>query len=271
MMYLTIPVIVLAAVVFVFVADWMMSKWYSDKTIRDDGNLAVALQRGGLNIGLAIGLVSALIGPSKSLMRDLQSFLIDGVITFGLLVLVRLLNEFVLYPKIKNATAIRNGNVAVGTIEASSYIATGCIIAGAMFGEGGSVFTGIAFVIAGQLVLYVLFALAQACTRIDEQEAIRSGNPACGLLIGSKLVALGLILASSVAGPFVSWGQDLVSFGLSAVIGAVVLLLIHRFLVPAILTKADLNQAVASNNMAVVAVMASLDFVAALLIAAVIL
>ena len=123
---------------------------------------------------------------------------------------------------------IEDRNVGTGAVEAGCMIATALVIAGAVSGEGGGPLTALAFYAAGQIVL-VLFALFyQWITRYDIHEEIEKDNVAAGLALGLSTIAIGLIICKAAAGDFEGWGVNFSEFGLYAVLGFAVLMILRK-------------------------------------------
>lgn len=211
-----------------------------DNEVEEKRNLAVALRRGGLFLGISIAMVGALTGGSggyEGFSDELVSFVISGVIATILLLLVGFINDMVILRDIDNNTEAAAGNVAVGLVEAGGYVAAGLILQGSFSGEGGevgglsgeagAVISAIAFTILGQLALFVMYLVYQRVTPFDVTEEIKKANAAAGIAVGGMLVALGLILRASIAGPFEGWDVDLATFGFYAVAGIVILMVVR--------------------------------------------
>ncbi|MCP3943596.1 MAG: DUF350 domain-containing protein [Desulfobacteraceae bacterium] len=232
------------------VDDWRTKDFDDDRHI-NDGNLALGLRRAGLYLGVAIALSGALSGTSGNFLLDLIQLILDGVIITGFLFSSRFINDFIMMGHLKNdLECIKKftladgrttmGNTALGTVEASMYIATGFILHGSLAGGGGSFFQGLVstvlFFILGQIALLVLGLIYELITPFNVRQEIKQNNLAAGIGLGGILIALGIILMGSISGPFTGWGNDLAGFGVYTVYGMVMLLifrnLIDRILLP---------------------------------------
>ncbi len=220
-------VFVIVALVFMYLLklwrDWR-TPFDDDHELADQRNLAVGLRRAGLYVAVAIGMSGALTGPSLGFVNDLIEFAIDGVLVVVLLNLARFISDVLMVRKVGHDAAVAQGNVAVGLVEAGAYLATGLILYGSFTGEGGDLLNPIVFFVLGQAVLLILYELYQWITPFHVTEEIEKGNAAAGLAVGGILTAQGVILSASIAGPFVSWTADLVSFAISALTGIILLL-----------------------------------------------
>ncbi|WP_022666129.1 DUF350 domain-containing protein [Desulfospira joergensenii] len=262
-------VFVLVGIFFIWLAktadDWRTRDFDDDVHI-DNGNLAVGLRRGGLYLGVALGLSGALGGGSSGFFLDLVHLILDGLIIIGFLFLSRFINDFIMLGHVSNdAECIREfslpdgrkvtGNTAVGLVEASMYIATGFILKGSLSGGGGTFLQALAsallFFILGQAALLLFGLLYELITPFNVRDEIKKNNPAAGIGLGGILVALGIILMSSISGPFTGWANDLMGFLIYTAYGIVMLLifrsLIDRILLPttnlAVEIKEDQNTA----------------------------
>jgi len=94
----------------------------------------------------------------------------------------------------------------------------------------------VAFFAAGQAALLLCGWCYELFTPFNVREEIAKGNAAAGTALAGMLVALGVILRASIAGPSMGWGEDFAAFGLFTVYGIVMLLIFKRaidiFLLP---------------------------------------
>ena len=230
------------------VDDWR-TKAFDDDVHIDDGNVAVGLRRAGLYLGIAIALSGAMGGSSNGFFIDLIQLLVDGLIITGFMFSSRSINDFIMLSNINNdEECVKEfpqpdgsklvGNTAVGMVEAGMYIATGFILNGSISGAGGTFFQSIAsvilFFILGQIVLLVFGFLYELITPFNVRNEIKDNNLAAGIGLGGILIALGIILRSSISGPFTGWANDLAGFGIYAAFG-IVMLLICRIVVDKLL------------------------------------
>jgi len=230
--------------------DWRTKEFDDDAHI-DDGNIAVGLRRAGLYLGIAIALSGAMDGSSNGFFLDVIQLLIDGLIITGFMFSSRFINDFIMLGNINNDEECiktfvqpdgskRVGNTAVGMVEAGMYIATGFILNGSLSGNGGTFFQSIAsailFFIVGQITLLIFGFLYELITPFNVRNEIKNNNLAAGIGLGGILMALGIILMSSISGPFTGWANDLANFSIYAVFGIVMLLIcrtvIDRLLLP---------------------------------------
>ncbi len=264
------------------VDDWR-TKDFDDDVHIDDGNVAVGLRRAGLYLGIAIALSGAIGGASSGFWMDLLQLLFDGLIITGFMFSSRFINDFIMLGHVNNdAECIREfatpdggktiGNTAVGMVEAGMYIATGFILSGAISGTGGTFIQGILsailFFILGQITLLVFGLLYETITPFNVRDEIKDNNLAAGIGLGGILVALGIILMGSIAGPFTGWKTDIISFCIYAVFGIAMLLVfrivVDRFLLPTTNIATEVKE---DRNVAALAVVQSVMIAVAIIIA----
>lgn len=228
--------------------DWR-TKEFDDDTHIDDGNVAVGLRRAGLYLGIAIALSGAMGGSSSGFFLDVIHLLIDGLIITGFMFSSRFINDLFMLGHINNDEECVKifqqpdgsevvGNTAVGMVEAGMYIATGFILNGSLSGSGGSFFQGIVsavlFFVVGQITLLLFGLFYELITPFNVRNEIKNNNLAAGIGLGGILIALGIILMSSISGPFTGWANDLAGFGIYAFFG-IVMLLIFRIVIDKLL------------------------------------
>lgn len=256
-----------AGILFILLAKIIADKRtknFDDDIHIDDGNIAVGLRRAGLYLGIAIGLSGSMSGFSKGFFIDFTYLLIDGVIIVLLMFLTRSINDFIMLKDIdndeecikvfeKNNKEKTIGNNAVGITEAGMYIATGFILHGSFSGTDGtliqSISSSIVFFVLGQLFLLLFGFMYEIITPFNVKDEIKDNNLAAGIGLSGILIALGIILKSSIAGPFIGWANDLISFCSYAIWGIIMLLIfraiVDRLLLPstniAIEVKEDRN------------------------------
>jgi uncharacterized membrane protein YjfL (UPF0719 family) len=211
-----------------------------DHEIEEKSNLAVGLRRTGLYLGMAIALAGTLGGVSAGFAMDVLALVADGIVITVCLFVSRTVNDRVMLGHLENDNEVKKGNVAVGLSECGMFVATGFILNGSFFGTSENIPAGIAsavvFFVAGQAVLLIGGYGYERIAPFNVREEIRNGNAAAGMALAGMLIALGVILRSSIAGPSAGWAADFVSFGAYAVYGIVLLLIFKKaadlFLLP---------------------------------------
>ncbi|MCP4693663.1 MAG: DUF350 domain-containing protein [Desulfobacterales bacterium] len=236
-----------AVITFIFIiiakkiADWRTSKFDDDKEIIEKSNNAVGFRRTGLYVAYAIAFAGTLgADGGADFKRDVLALLVDGVLITVCLFACRAINDRIMLPNINNDDEAEKGNVAVGLAECGMYIGTGFVLNGAFAGGGESLQVGVVgalvFFVIGQIALLLCGRCYEMITPYNVREEIEKGNAAAGVALAGMLIALGIILRSSIAGPSMGWTADLASFGLYTVYGIVLLLIFRKaidiFLLP---------------------------------------
>ncbi len=213
-----------------------------DEQITEKDNLALAVSLAGYFIGVIIIFVGAMIGPSYGLSKDLS--LVGGYSLLGIVLLniARLINDFILLPSFSSdLELIRDQNAGVGLVQFGGYIGSALMIAGAISGEGGGFLTAVTFFFLGQLSLLIMSKIYARTVTYDVHAELEKDNVAAGFGFAGTLIAVGVILLSSLSGPFISWSKNLSYFAIDSLIGFAVLpifrFLFDKFVIP----KADLN------------------------------
>ncbi|MCG8689080.1 MAG: DUF350 domain-containing protein [Desulfobacterales bacterium] len=276
----------LVGILFIFLAkrldDWRTRDFDDDRHI-DDGNVAVGLRRAGLYLGIAIAMSGALSGDSSGFWLDLIVLAVDGLIITGFLFSSRFINDYIMMGHIDNdGECIKEftlpdgrtvtGNTALGMVEAGMYVATGFILNGSLSGGGGpfvqSLLSALLFFVLGQVVLLTFGLLYEMITPFNVREEIKKNNLAAGIGLGGILVALGIILMSSLSGPFTGWGTDIAGFAIYTVFGMLLLLvfraLVDRVLLPTTNLATEIKQ---DQNVAALIVVESAIIAVAVIIA----
>jgi uncharacterized membrane protein YjfL (UPF0719 family) len=182
-------------------------------------NLALSLRHGGLYLAVAIAMTGALQGNTSGLLAGVLEVLRNGVVIALALLLAQKLNHWCVIPGLDNDQAVADGNTAVALTEFGSYIATG-MIASASFGEGeGSWLTAAVFFALGQLALIGGFWAQERLLPGSFVAEVARGREGAGVAVAGVLIALGVILRASIAGPFLGWQASLRAFGLYALGG----------------------------------------------------
>lgn len=244
----------------------------ADTAIHEESNLAVGLRRAGLYLGIALGLIGAISGPSAGFLVDLLALLVDGGTLTILVLLAAWVNNRLVLPGIDNSEALHAGNIAVGAVELAMFVATGLIAMGAFSGLGGGTISAVAFFVLGQVALIVLVRIYEIVTPFDAIGQIRDGNTAAGVMVGGMMVALGIVLSASAGGDFTGWTTDLTAFAISAAVGVIGLLVllwpIDWIFLPSTTFRIEIER---DRNVAATAIAASVQIAIALVVTAVLL
>ena len=201
---------------------------FRSKRIPAHPNLALSVRHGGLYLAIAIAMTSALQGNANAFAQDVIEVLRDGAVIVFALIAAQWLNEWLIVPGLDNDQAVADGNTAVALTEFGSYIATG-MIASASFGGGeGSWLTAVVFFIVGQLALIGGFWVQELLLPGSFVDAVKRGNDGAGVAVAGVLIALGVILRASIAGPFLGWTASFRALGIYAAGGILFLVLFQE-------------------------------------------
>ncbi len=211
-----------------------------DHEIQEKSNKAVGFRRTGLYLAYAIAFSGTLSGDGSGFAADVTALLIDGVIITICLFSCRFINDRVMLAHIDNDQEAKKGNTAVGLAECGMYIATALVLNGAFTGTSDNLANGIlsavGFFFVGQAALLIFGFCYEKITPFNVRDEIKKGNTAAGIALAGMLVAFGVILRASIAGPFLGWATDFMSFGLYTIYGIVLLLIFKKavdlFLLP---------------------------------------
>jgi len=232
----------LAACFVVFVAGHLVfilfrrSYNIQDELVEKD-NAAFALVLCGYYLGLTFSIGGVIAGPSAGMESDLIDILVYGPLAILLLNLSALINDrFILSEFDIRKEILQDQNCGTGVVEFAVFVATGLNIFGALYGQGGSVFTAIAFWALGQTVLVLIGKYYNLITQYNIHEQIEKDNVAVGIGFAGALIGIGNLLRAASAEHFISWEANLITFGLYMVVGLILLpvarILTDRILLP---------------------------------------
>ena len=232
----------LAACFVVFVAGYLVfilfrrSYNIQDELVEKD-NAAFALVLCGYYLGLSFSIGGVIAGPSAGMESDLIDILVYGPLAILLLNLSALINDrFILSEFDIRKEILQDQNCGTGVVEFAVFVATGLNIFGALYGQGVSVFTAIAFWALGQTVLVLVGKYYNLITQYNIHEQIEKDNVAVGIGFAGALIGIGNLLRAASAEHFISWEENLMTFGLYMVVGVILLpgarILTDRILLP---------------------------------------
>ncbi len=202
-------------------------------------NAALALALVGYYSGLVLAIGGTLIGPSVGVLDDLIDLFMYGFL--GIILINAswyICDKLILYKFKISEELIRDHNQGTGAVSAGMSIASGFIIFGAVQGEGGSIWTVIAFWAMGQAFLILAGLVYNLITPYDIHDEIEKDNVAAGVSFSGALVGIGAIVGLAAEGDFESWTENLPGYLGYAVLGLVLLpvirLLTDKVLLPTV-------------------------------------
>ncbi len=232
----------LAACFAVFVVGHLVFRLFrrsynvNDELVEKD-NTALALVLCGYYLGLTFSIGGVIAGPSAGMEEDLIDILVYGPLAIFLLNLSALINDrFILSEFDIRKEILQDQNCGTGVVEFAVFVATGLNIFGALYGQGGSIFTAIVFWALGQTVLVLIGKYYNLITQYNIHEHIEKDNVAVGIGFAGALIGIGNLLRAASAEHFISWEENLITFGLYMLVGLVLLpvarILTDRVLLP---------------------------------------
>lgn len=193
-------------------------------------NSALALAMTGYYSGLVIAIGGVIAGPSSGFVDDLIDVCIYGPLAVILLNLSWIIcDKFILFRFSIRDELIRDQNQGAGVVSMAVSIASGFVIYGSVSGEGGSVWTAVAFWAAGQIMLVVAALVYELITPYKMQKEIEKDNVAAGVSFAGALISIGIIVGLSAEGDFHSWGEDFPRYLFISILGIAILPVV-RFL-----------------------------------------
>jgi uncharacterized membrane protein YjfL (UPF0719 family) len=186
-------------------------------------NLALALRHAGMYLAIAVALTAVFRDGVRGFWPDLAAFVADGAMVVVALIAAQKINDWCIVPGVHNDSAVAAGNAAVGLTEFGSYVATG-LIASVSFGDGDmGRLPALMFFALGQVALLAIFWVQELLLPGSFVKEVGRGSTGAGMAVAGVLIALGIILRQSIAGPFLGWRAGLTGFGLYAAAGIVLL------------------------------------------------
>ncbi|MHC1743429.1 MAG: DUF350 domain-containing protein [Syntrophobacteraceae bacterium] len=235
-----------ALVLFVlgkYVFQWLHRRISLEKELIQRDNLAMAIAMGGYLVGLTMALGGALWGTSASLAKGVVSMAGYGVLAIVLLNAAGYLNDWLILTRSDaDKEIVEDQNSGVGMVTAASHVATGLILNGVLSGEGGGLVALLIFWLLGQLALIVAAKVYDRIMPYDVQLAMEGDNVAVGTAYAGVLLAIGNIVRFAVMGDFTSWAKSLSGFGISVLLGLVLLPVVRLAADKIILSGGSLTQ-----------------------------
>jgi uncharacterized membrane protein YjfL (UPF0719 family) len=207
-----------------------------DELVEKD-NAAFALVLCGYYLGLTFSIGGVIAGPSAGLEEDLIDILVYGPLAIFLLNISAWINDhFILSEFNIRKEILQDQNCGTGVVEFAVFVATGLNIFGALYGQGGSIYTAMVFWALGQTVLVLIGKYYNLITHYNIHEHIEKDNVAVGIGFAGALLGIGNLLRVASAEHFISWEENLTTFFLYMVMGLILLpvtrILTDRILLP---------------------------------------
>lgn len=228
-------------------------------TQQDNPAMAMAVSGYFLAVTAIFGSVIATPGSAHTYVSDLASVVVYGLVGIVLLNISRFINDRVLLWQFSNKMEIiEDHNIGTGVVVAGSYLSSGLIIAGVVYGEGTNIWQVtllhmLIFWIIGQAALLLFGVLYRLITPYKVHDEIEKDNIAAGISFAGGLVAISLlimrsVLSDSFASTEVNWEYTLAAVGLDLVAITVLLILARLFFDYALITGARLRDEIVEDR-----------------------
>lgn len=222
-----------------------------DHELTQKDNLALSNSFAGYLFAVLIIYLGALLGPETqgSLLTSLTetgSYSLIGILLLNLSWLVN--DKLILYRFSNETEIIKKHNSAVGIVQGGAFIATGCVLAGAVHGEGGGILSFLVFYVLGQLALVICAAIYNLLAPFDVHQQILKKNKAAGTALAGSLIGLGIILMKGASGDFISWTINLENFVFDSLLALLLLPIFRLIFDKLIIFHADLNHEIVKDK-----------------------
>lgn len=169
-------------------------------------NLAFALAHTGYFIGIILAIGGVMMGETAGLLMDLLYIGVYGILSLILLNLSIIINDKIILRKFSVKKEIcEDQNAGTGVLEGASSIATGLIIMGSVYGEGGWIDTVLIYWVIGQALLILTAFVYNWITPFNVHEHIEKDNVAVGVAMAGAIIAIGNLVRHGLMHDFESW------------------------------------------------------------------
>ncbi len=246
--YLAVAVLILWAAKL---ANQATAGYSMKEQLTDHDNKAVAVSFAGFILSLCLiihGILTAPIGLNVALdqdqawLTDLSNTVIWSAFGCALLLITRVINDKVLFPRFSNKKElVTDRNVGMGAAQAGSYLATALIIRSVLSDEeSGSLAAefGLALVwfIIAQVLLLLFSLFYQKTIRFNLHDELEKDNAAAGVAFSGNLIAFSLLLTF-----YLDSYDSLAGLAIWSIISALLLLVIRLIIGRLILSGSCLN------------------------------
>ncbi|RMG69227.1 MAG: DUF350 domain-containing protein [Bacteroidetes bacterium] len=250
---------VLLYLLLFFLAKWVkdrLSPYDLDEQLTEYDNVAVSVSVAGYFLAVTAIFVGAVMpGEGAGNRPDpiwWEEYLAVAGYTLGGIVLLQLsrwLNDkLILYRFEVNKEIIKDQNPGTGVVEGGAYLASGLIIGGSVYGEGGGPVSALVFYALGQLCLILFGLLYERISPYSVHDEIERDNTSAGLGFAGALIAIGIIIMRAVSGPFRGWVDDLTTLGLDVLVVFIYLLGVRFVFDKLVLRRSDLQTEIAQDQ-----------------------
>jgi len=236
---LTTVVYLGSSFVLFFIGKYLYQLFHRGYNVREElvekDNLAFALAHTGYFIGIILAIGGVMMGETAGLLMDLLYIGVYGIISLILLNLSIIINDKIILRKFSVRKEIcEDQNAGTGVLEGASSIATGLIIMGSVYGEGGWIDTVLIYWVIGQVLLILTAYVYNWITPFNVHEHIEKDNVAVGVAMAGAIIAIGNLVRHGLMHDFESWYVTAEYIAIDAGIG-LIFLPIARFVADKIL------------------------------------
>lgn len=249
---------VLLYLLLFFLAKWVKDRFSAydlDEQLTEYDNVAVSVSVAGYFLAVTAIFVGAVMPGESGAGRGFtwwEEYLLVAGYTLGgiaLLQLSRWLNDKLILRHFHvHKEIVKDQNPGTGVVEGASYLASGLIIGGSIYGEGGGPLSALVFYALGQVALILFGLLYARLSPYDLHAEIERDNTAAGLGFAGALVAIGIIIMRAVSGSFGGWVADLQTLGLDILIVFVYLIGVRFVFDKLVLRRSDLQTEIAQDQ-----------------------
>jgi len=232
----------LAASFFLFFIGKLAYQFFNSKIkvgheLVEKDNLAFSVAHVGYFIGLLLAIGSAVLGESAGLLNDLIDIGVYGLLAIVLLNVSIIINDKIILRKFSvHKEIIEDQNVGTGVVEGANAVASGLILLGAIYGDGGSLLTALGFWVTGQLLLILTAYVYNLITPYDIHEHIEKDNVAVGIGFAGAIISIGNLIRHALMHDFISWQyslqEELIDVAIGLAFLPIVRLLTDKVLLP---------------------------------------
>ena len=200
-------------------------------------NFAFSLSQLGYYAGLLFAIGGVMAGPSKGMLTDIAEIGAYGLLAIVLLNITQFINDrFILSSFSIRKEIIEDQNAGTGAVVGASSAASGLVIMGAVYGDGGGLDTATVFWAVSQIILVGTAKLYTWMIPYDVHELIEKDNVAAGISFAGVLLAIANLIRHATMKNFDSWQTSFAEIGIGVVIGLAFLpvarLLTDKILLP---------------------------------------
>ena len=193
-----------------FIGKYLYQLFHRGYNVKDElvekDNLAFALAHTGYFIGLVLAIGGVMMGETAGLLMDLLYIGVYGILSLILLNLSIIINDKIILRKFSVKKEIcEDQNEGTGLLEGASSIATGLIIMGSVYGEGGWIDTVLIYWVIGQVLLIATAYVYNWITPFDVHDHIEKDNVAVGVAMAGAIIAIGNLVRHGLVHDFESW------------------------------------------------------------------